>query len=74
MNFFKRYKYTFKYILLFKYTLILILFILLNQNELLNKAISHKGEKRNSYSMEFQKDIVKYAKETQIAVQGKSLK
>ena len=37
------------------------------ESELLNKAISHKGEKRKSYSMEFKKDVVKYATQQVIA-------
>ena len=33
------------------------------ESEHLNQVISHKGEKRRSYSMEFKRDVVKYAKQ-----------
>ena len=39
-----------------------------------NQAISHKGERRQKYSMEFKKATIKYAQENSIQSGPKKLK
>ena len=34
-----------------------------NQQELSTQAMSHKGEQRNKYAMEFKRKVINYAKE-----------
>ena len=34
-----------------------------NQQELSTQAMSHKGEQRNKYTMEFKRKVINYAKE-----------
>ena len=37
-----------------------------NQDETSTQAMSHKGEQRRKFSMEFKKNVIKYAKENSL--------